>query len=60
MCVLYTTFGTLKSIVWIDIFQTVVLGGALSTFLIIGVVKQGGPGVLLSRAKNGGRLDLFE
>ena len=60
VCVLYTTFGSLKSIVWIDIFQMVVLCAALSIFLVRGVVIQGGPAIVWSRVNNGGRFDLLE
>ena len=60
MCVLYTTFGSLKSIVWIDIFQMVVQSVAMTTFFLLGVVKQGGPAVVWSNIKTGGRFDILE
>ncbi|KAJ3663127.1 hypothetical protein Zmor_007436 [Zophobas morio] len=60
VCVFYTTFGSLKSIVWIDIFQKVVLSVTLSIFLVLGVVKQGGPTVVWSKVKNGGRFDILD
>ncbi|XP_059148638.1 sodium-coupled monocarboxylate transporter 1-like [Physella acuta] len=51
----YTTLGGIKSVVWTDVFQCVVMYAGIFIMLIKGVMLVGGVDVTLQIAKDGGR-----
>ncbi|ESO83050.1 hypothetical protein LOTGIDRAFT_134119 [Lottia gigantea] len=58
-CTVYTSVGGLKAVVWTDVFQLLVVLSGLSALVIKGTLDVGGLGTVWARAKEGGRLDVF-
>ncbi|XP_034240035.1 sodium-coupled monocarboxylate transporter 1-like [Thrips palmi] len=59
VCIFYTTLGGLKAVVWTDALQLALLVLASLAVIVLGVLRVGGAGVVLERAIEGGRLELF-
>lgn len=50
--------GGLKAVVWTDVVQTIIMLGAMLLIIVKGTIDIGGPGVVFSKAKESGRLEL--
>ncbi|KAJ3634046.1 hypothetical protein MTP99_010956 [Tenebrio molitor] len=59
VCIFYTTLGGLKAVVWTDTIQTVMMFGALTAVMFMGVSSVGGFGEVWRRSEDGGRIDFF-
>nr|KAG5714194.1 hypothetical protein BaRGS_018411 [Batillaria attramentaria] len=57
---LYTAVGGIKSVVWTDAVQTLIVFFGIATILIKGIIDVGGFGKLFEIASEGGRLDFDE
>jgi len=57
ICILYTTFGGLKAVVWTDVFQYSIMVIGLFAVIIKGTIDAGGLADVLRIARLGGRLD---
>jgi sodium-coupled monocarboxylate transporter 8/12 len=60
ICVFYTAIGGIKTIVWTDIFQFLVIMTSVIIVTWIGVKSTGGFTNVWNAASAGGRLDIFE
>ncbi|KAL2102525.1 hypothetical protein ACEWY4_001693 [Coilia grayii] len=60
VCTFYCTLGGLKAVVWTDVFQVGIMVAGFLAVIIQSVLRQGGVAVILSDAKEGGRLDLLD
>jgi sodium-coupled monocarboxylate transporter 8/12 len=60
VCVFYTAIGGLRTIVWTDIFQFVIIIASSLVITWIGVKSTGGFAAVWNAASAGGRLDIFE
>lgn len=58
VCIFYTTIGGLKTVVWTDTLQLVVMYIALIAVMILGLITVGGFGVVYDRAMAGDRLQM--
>ncbi|XP_052767858.1 sodium-coupled monocarboxylate transporter 1-like [Mya arenaria] len=56
----YTSIGGMKTVIWTDVFQFVILYGGLIVILVMGTIKIGGVGVLGEKAYEGGRINFSE
>ncbi|XP_076970374.1 sodium-coupled monocarboxylate transporter 2 isoform X1 [Tamandua tetradactyla] len=60
VCTFYCTLGGLKAVVWTDAFQMVVMIVGFLTVLVQGSVHAGGFHIVLEKATNGSRLNIFD
>ncbi|RZC35085.1 sodium-coupled monocarboxylate transporter 1-like [Asbolus verrucosus] len=60
VCIIYTTLGGLKAVVWTDTLQFTVTIGAVITVFFLGVKSAGGFGAVWAKAIEGHRLDIFD
>ncbi|CAH1367544.1 unnamed protein product, partial [Tenebrio molitor] len=60
ICVFYTAIGGLKTVVWTDVFQFVIIMASTVIVTGIGVKSSGGFSTVWNTALAGGRLDIFE
>jgi sodium-coupled monocarboxylate transporter 8/12 len=60
ICVFYTAIGGLKTVVWTDIFQFIIVITSTLVISCIGVKSTGGFTAVWNTALAGGRLDIFE
>lgn len=58
VCIFYTTIGGLKTVVWTDTLQLIVMYIALIAVMILGLITVGGFGVVYERSMAGDRLQL--
>ncbi|XP_064411531.1 solute carrier family 5 member 6a [Latimeria chalumnae] len=56
VCMLYTTLGGLKAVIWTDVFQTAVMFVGQLSVIIVGSVKVGGMGEVWRIAKENGKI----
>lgn len=59
VCIFYTTLGGLKAVVWTDTLQTILMTGGVMFVMILGTIYVGGPGVVLEKSSESGRLEFF-
>nr|XP_039254321.1 sodium-coupled monocarboxylate transporter 1-like [Styela clava] len=57
VCILYTSFGGFKGIVWTDVFQSFVIVIGIIAIVVRGVMINGGFAEVWNAAYEGGRLD---
>ncbi|KAJ3635956.1 hypothetical protein MTP99_008816 [Tenebrio molitor] len=60
ICVFYTAIGGLRTVIWTDVFQFVIIFGSLASIFVISVHELGGFQTIWMRAVDGGRLDIFD
>ncbi|CAH1367543.1 unnamed protein product [Tenebrio molitor] len=60
ICVFYTAIGGLKTVVWTDVLQLVVIMASTAVITWIGVKSTGGFSTVWNTALAGGRLDIFD
>ncbi|XP_068917916.1 sodium-coupled monocarboxylate transporter 2-like [Tenebrio molitor] len=60
ICVFYTAIGGLRTVIWTDVFQFVVIFGSLASIFVISLSKLGGFETIWMKAVDGGRLDIFD
>ncbi|XP_070577494.1 sodium-coupled monocarboxylate transporter 1-like [Ptychodera flava] len=58
VCTFYTVIGGLKAVIWVDVFQCLVMIVSVITFLVLGTVKAGGPTFVWDYNVVHGRLDV--
>ncbi|XP_060107140.1 sodium-dependent multivitamin transporter [Heteronotia binoei] len=56
VCILYTTLGGLKAVIWTDVFQTFVMFAGQVAVIMIGTIKVGGLGRVWQVAAKHGRI----
>ena len=59
-CVFYTAIGGLRTVIWTDIFQFVIVMIAFLTVCSEGIKSAGGIPSVWNKAVSGKRLDIFE
>lgn len=61
LTVIYTYFGGIKAVVWVDSLQmTLYLGGAVAAMIALSGLVPGGWGAILASASEAGKLDTFD
>jgi len=61
LTVVYTYFGGIRAVVWVDVLQmTLYLGGALAAAVALQGIVPGGWGAILSSAREAGKLTTFD
>ncbi|XP_021923924.1 sodium-coupled monocarboxylate transporter 2-like [Zootermopsis nevadensis] len=60
LCIVYTTLGGIKAVVWTDVLQGVVMVVASVVVIILGVIQVGGVGTVWERSRDAGRIRFFE
>ncbi|CAJ1054382.1 sodium-coupled monocarboxylate transporter 1-like isoform X1 [Xyrichtys novacula] len=60
VCTLYCTLGGLKAVVWTDVFQMGIMFAGFLSVIIKTVTLQGGVSTIISDAKHGGRLNIWD
>ncbi|XP_076438934.1 sodium-dependent multivitamin transporter-like [Babylonia areolata] len=60
ICTIYTAIGGIKSVIWTDVFQTVIVFTGITAGLTKGLLRVGGFSHMANIAKDGGRLDFGE
>ncbi|CAH1367545.1 unnamed protein product, partial [Tenebrio molitor] len=60
ICVFYTAIGGLRTVIWTDVLQFVVVFGSLASIFVISVRELGGFQTIWMRAVDGGRLEIFD
>ncbi|CAH1367551.1 unnamed protein product [Tenebrio molitor] len=60
ICVFYTAVGGLRTVIWTDVFQFVVIFGSLASIFVISVRELGGFQTIWMKAVDGGRLEIFD
>ncbi|KAM9355881.1 solute carrier family 5 member 6 isoform 2-T5 [Pholidichthys leucotaenia] len=56
VCMLYTTLGGLKAVIWTDVFQTVVMFAGQLAVIVVGVQKTGGVSEVWRKVWEGNRI----
>ncbi|KAM3871173.1 sodium-dependent multivitamin transporter-like [Diretmus argenteus] len=56
VCILYTTMGGLKAVIWTDVFQTVVMFAGQLAVIVVGIQQTGGPSEVWSKVWEGNRI----
>ncbi|XP_071090688.1 sodium-dependent multivitamin transporter-like [Haliotis cracherodii] len=57
---IYTSIGGIKSVVWTDVFQSMIMLGGMLTAIVLGIMKAGGVTTVARVALDGGRLQFDE
>lgn len=60
VCVFYTTVGGLKAVVWTDTLQFILMLGAITCVIVLGLNTTGGLANVFETADRGGRLIFFK
>lgn len=60
VCTFYSTIGGMKAVLLADVFQSILMYGAVLAVGISGVIFAGGFGEIFKAAKEGGRLELWK
>lgn len=60
VCIFYTTIGGLKSVVWTDTIQYIMMNGAIFTILMLGIPNEGGIKEIWRKAEESGRIEFFK
>lgn len=58
MCVLYSSVGGIKAVVWTDFFQAVLMYASVGSVAWLGMRDAGGYTAMINEAREGGRLEL--
>lgn len=58
VCVIYSSIGGLKAVLWTDVLQGIIMFGSMITIVVLGLIEVGGFGVLWSRATETGRTNV--
>lgn len=58
VCIVYTTLGGMKAVLWTDSVQVIIMFLTMIAIIIKGTVDVGGLSVVFQHAREGGRLDL--
>ncbi|KAL8184184.1 UNVERIFIED_CONTAM: Sodium-dependent multivitamin transporter, partial [Gekko kuhli] len=56
VCILYTTLGGLKAVIWTDVFQTFVMFAGQMAVIVVGTIKVGGMGRVWQVAADHGKI----
>uniref|UniRef100_A0A8C6NW29 Solute carrier family 5 member 6 n=1 Tax=Nothobranchius furzeri TaxID=105023 RepID=A0A8C6NW29_NOTFU len=56
VCMLYTTIGGLKAVIWTDVFQTVVMFAGQLAVIVVGVQRTGGVSEVWRKVLEGNRI----
>ncbi|XP_069567790.1 sodium-dependent multivitamin transporter-like [Brachyistius frenatus] len=56
VCILYTTLGGLKAVIWTDVFQTVVMFAGQLAVVVVGVQQTGGVSEVWRKVQEGNRI----
>uniref|UniRef100_A0A146KR03 Sodium-coupled monocarboxylate transporter 2 n=2 Tax=Lygus hesperus TaxID=30085 RepID=A0A146KR03_LYGHE len=59
VCIFYTTLGGLEAVVWTDTIQGLMMVMSIATVLIVGTIRVGGVGHVITSAMEGGRVEFF-
>lgn len=59
-CIFWTCVGGLKAVIYTDLFQSIIMFGAMLVVIIKGTIDIGGLDVVISRNIESGRLELPE
>ncbi|XP_070575636.1 sodium-dependent multivitamin transporter-like [Ptychodera flava] len=59
VCVIYTTLGGMKAVIWTDVFQFIVIFGTVIAVAVLGTIEAGGLEHVWEVNKRDGRLDVF-
>ncbi|CAH1108785.1 unnamed protein product [Psylliodes chrysocephalus] len=57
ICIIYTSLGGLKGVVWTDVIQIAIMFGAILLVVIKGTIDLGGIGIVLERNWNSDRIE---
>ena len=60
VCIVYTTIGGIKAVMWTDTFQGLVMFGSFIAVIAKGNADAGGSSVIFDRNYQSGRIELFE
>jgi Na+/proline symporter len=60
VCVFYTTVGGLKAVVWTDTLQFILMLGAITCVIALGLNTTGGFMNVMETAERGGRIVIFK
>ncbi|GFQ97051.1 sodium-coupled monocarboxylate transporter 2 [Trichonephila clavata] len=60
VCTFYTTIGGIKAVVWTDVFQTIIIFGALITVIIKGSQDAGGLEEVWAKAQSSQRTEIID
>ncbi|XP_043243518.1 sodium-coupled monocarboxylate transporter 1-like [Amphibalanus amphitrite] len=59
VCIIYTTLGGMKAVLWTDTVQVIIMFGAIMAVIIKGSIDVGGFDVVWQTAVNGDRIEFF-
>lgn len=60
VCAFYSIIGGLRAVLLTDVFQSILMFGAVFVVIISGLVKAGGVNEIFKTASEGGRLELWK
>ncbi|KAI0214333.1 Sodium-coupled monocarboxylate transporter 1 [Lamellibrachia satsuma] len=60
VCIVYTTLGGMKAVIWTDVFQTFIMLAGMLAVVIQGTIAVGGLGKVWAIAEAGGRIEFFD
>ncbi|GLV32374.1 uncharacterized protein CBL_00917 [Carabus blaptoides fortunei] len=60
VCILYTTIGGFKTVIWTDTLQATLMLGSCILIAVVGVGKAGGLSEVWSKAQEGGLIHFFD
>lgn len=60
VCVFYSTIGGMKAVVFTDVFQSILMYGAVLAIVISGTIYAGGFSEIFRAADEGNRLELWK
>ncbi|GFS86674.1 sodium-coupled monocarboxylate transporter 2 [Nephila pilipes] len=60
VCTFYTTIGGIKAVVWTDVFQTIIIFGALITVIVKGTLDAGGLEEVWAKAQSSKRTEIID
>ncbi|KAK5642181.1 hypothetical protein RI129_008348 [Pyrocoelia pectoralis] len=60
VCVLYTSLGGIKGVTWSDVVQLTITVVLIITLIVMGTISSGGVSEIFQRARQGGRLTIFD
>ncbi|KAF5288204.1 hypothetical protein FQA39_LY03972 [Lamprigera yunnana] len=60
MCIIYTTVGGFKAVIWTDAVQFFMMVGSMFVVLYLGIHSAGGLPIIWKTAKNRGFFDIFD
>ena len=60
VCMFYSTIGGMKAVVLTDVFQSILMYGAVVAIIVSGTIYAGGFPEIFKAADEGGRLELWK